>query len=98
MKRRITFMRAPNAMVFIVTAILAFIGAGEYLAIPLSIPEIKIPLVGITSGAIPPFLAAHAFWFTFSAWALLAIGALLPRSVGSASQVQHHLAKPQSAS
>ena len=91
-------MRAPNVAIFVGTAILAFVGAGGYLAIPLSIPDIKLPFVGITTAAIPPFLTAHAFWLMFSAWLLLAIGALLPRSAGSASEVEHRIGQPRSAS
>lgn len=99
-------MRAPNVLIFLVTSLLAFVSACEYVGIPFSIPDIKLPLVGITTAAIPPFLASHAFWLMFSAWLLLAIAALLPRRAAhrsetdrgvSRSVADHHVGQPQPA-
>ncbi len=87
-------MRAPNALIFVITAVLAFVGACEYVGIPFSIPDIKLPLVGFTTAAIPPFLASHAFWLIFSAWLLLAIAALLPRRTAHRSEIGHAAGKP----
>jgi hypothetical protein len=36
-------MRAPNVMIFLITAVLAFVSACEYVGIPFSIPDIKLP-------------------------------------------------------
>lgn len=90
-------MRAPNVVIFVITAILAFVGGCEYAGIPFSIPDIKLPLAGITTAAIQPFLASHAFWLMFSAWLLLAIAALLPRRAASGSETSHHAGEPQPA-
>jgi hypothetical protein len=100
-------MRAPNALIFVITAPLAFVGACEYVGIPFSIPDIKLPLVGCTTAAIPPFLASHAFWLMFAAWFLLAIAALLPRRAAHRSEASHaassspaaghHVGEPQPA-
>jgi hypothetical protein len=98
-------MRAPNVVILVTTAILAFVGGCEYVGIPFSIPDIKLPLVGFTTAAIQPFLASHAFWLMFSAWLLLAIAALLPRRApsrsktdfASRSKTDHHVGEPQSA-
>jgi hypothetical protein len=99
-------MRAPNVATFVITAVLAFVGACEYVGIPFTIPDIKLPLVGFTTAAIPPFLASHAFWLMFSAWFLLAIAALLPRRAASRSEADHktsgfkadhHVGEPQPA-
>jgi hypothetical protein len=87
-------MRAPNALIFVLTAILAFVGACEYAGIPFSIPDIKLPLVGFTTAAIPPFLASHAFWLMFAAWFLLAIAALLPRRAAHRSEASHAAGSP----
>jgi hypothetical protein len=87
-------MRAPNALIFVITAILAFVGACEYVGIPFSIPDIKLPLVGFTTAAIPPFLASHAFWLMFAAWLLLAIAALMPRRVADRSETSHTAGRP----
>jgi hypothetical protein len=87
-------MRAPNALIFVITAILAFVGACEYVGIPFSIPDIKLPLVGFTTAAIPPFLASHAFWLMFAAWFLLAIAALLPRRAAHGSKTGHAAGRP----
>jgi hypothetical protein len=99
-------MRAPNVLIFLVTSLLAFVSACEYVGIPFSIPDIKLPLVGFTTAAIPPFLASHAFWLMFSAWLLLAIAALLPRGAAHRSEsdhvvsrraADHHVGHPQPA-
>ncbi len=90
-------MRAPNVVIFVITAILAFVGACEYVGIPFSIPDIKLPLVGFTTAAIPPFLASHSFWLMFSAWLLLAVATLLPRHAASRSETDHHVGEPQPA-
>ena len=88
-------MRAPNVVIFVTTAILAFVGGCEYVGSPFSIPDIKLPLAGITTAAIQPFLASHAFWLMFSAWLLLAIAALLPRRAASRSETSYHVGEPQ---
>ena len=88
-------MRAPNVLIFVVTCILAFVGACEYVGIPFSIPDVKLPLVGFTTAAIPPFLAAHSFWFMVSAWALLAIATLLPQHLASRSKTDHAASKSE---
>jgi hypothetical protein len=99
-------MRAPNVGIFVITAILAFVSGCQYVGIPFSIPEIKLPLVGFTTAAIPPFLASHAFWLMFSAWFLLAIAALLPQRAAHRSKAGHassgakadrHVGEPQPA-
>jgi hypothetical protein len=100
-------MRAPNVVIFLITAVLAFVGACEYVGIPFPIPDIKLPLVGFTTAAITSFLASHSFWLMFAAWLLLSIATLLPRraahgsetghGVGSSLASNHHVGAPQPA-
>jgi hypothetical protein len=71
-------MRAPNILIFLLTLILAFVGVWEHLGAPIKIPDFSLPVIG-SSKDLMPFLAAHSFWLVFSAWLLLALGAMLPR-------------------
>jgi hypothetical protein len=71
-------MRAPNILIFLLTMILAFVGVWEHIGAPVKIPDFSLPVIG-SSKDLMPFLAAHSFWLVFSAWVLLAIGAVLPR-------------------
>jgi hypothetical protein len=87
-------MRAPNIVIFVFTCILAFVGACEYVGIPFSIPDVRLPLVG-TTAAIPQFLASHSFWLMFSAWLLLTIATVLPRYVGSRAEADHTTRRPE---
>ena len=89
-------MRAPNIAIFIVTCILAFVSGCEYVGAPIPIPVVTLPLVGVTTAAIPAFLASHAFWLMFAAWFLLAIAAVLPRRAATGAEAGHHL-EPQPA-
>jgi heme/copper-type cytochrome/quinol oxidase subunit 1 len=72
-------MRAPNILIFLLTMMLAFVGVWEKLGAPIKIPNFTLPLIGSSKDVIEPFLAAHSFGLVCAAWALLAIGVLLPR-------------------
>jgi len=72
-------MRAPNILLFLLALILAFVGVWEHLGAPVKIPDFSLPLIGSSKDHIIPFLAAHSFWLVFSAWLVLALGAMLPR-------------------
>jgi hypothetical protein len=72
-------MRAPNILIFLLALILAFVGVWEHLGAPVKIPDFTLPLIG-SSKDLMPFLAAHSFWLVFSAWVLMTIGVLMPKS------------------
>jgi hypothetical protein len=72
-------MRAPNFLIFLLALILAFVGVWEHLGAPVKIPDFNVPLLG-SSKDIMPYLASHSFWLVFSAWVLLTVGVLMPKS------------------
>ena len=80
-------LRAPNAWLFTVAAILVLIAILQYLGIPLVIPEIaslSIPRLSIPE--VPAVLNVKPFWLMLLAWVLLAMGAVRwPRLFGRRS-------------
>ena len=80
----ITTMRAPNILLFLLALILAFVGVWEHLNLP--VRDVALPVIGSTA-KLYSSLKDYTFWLVFSAWVLLAFGALFPRRSRSRAAV-----------
>jgi len=73
-------MNAPPARFFVLSALLAIIAMGQFLRIPLVIPEIPalfIPRISITD--ILARASLDPFWILLAGWAILMIAVVLPK-------------------
>jgi hypothetical protein len=81
-------LRSPNILLFLLAFILVAVGVGQYLGIPIKVPQIPgvpIPKAITEFSGLPQ---GSAFWVLFAGWLVLSVA-----SIGAGRRVKRAAAK-----